>query len=55
MYDFNMLHQLVYRLRRKIEPDQTSPRYVEAVAGVGYKLQIGRSESSSPRIDRGRS
>ena len=33
-----MLKRLVYRLRRKIEPDPSEPTYLEAVAGVGYSL-----------------
>jgi DNA-binding response OmpR family regulator len=33
-----MLKQLVYRLRRKIEPDPARPTYLETVSGVGYAL-----------------
>ncbi len=33
-----MLKQLVRRLRQKIEPDPTHPRYIENVPGVGYTL-----------------
>ncbi len=37
--DKAMLKQLVYRLRRKIEPEDTeSPAVIEAVPGVGYAL-----------------
>lgn len=36
--DRTMLKQLVYRLRAKIEPDPTRPRYIETVPGVGYGL-----------------
>lgn len=31
-----MLKQLVYRLRRKLEPDQKNPNYIETIPGVGY-------------------
>ena len=30
----------VKNLRRKIEPDPSSPRYVETVHGVGYRLGV---------------
>lgn len=36
--DQGMLKQLVYRLRRKIEPDPSQPTYLETVAGVGYTV-----------------
>ena len=34
--DRDMLRQLVYRLRRKIEPDSANPSYVQTVPGIGY-------------------
>lgn len=36
--DRTMLKQLVHRLRSKIEPDESSPPYLETVPGVGYAL-----------------
>lgn len=36
--DRDMLRQLVYRLRRKIEPDPAKPTYIETVSGLGYGL-----------------
>lgn len=36
--DRDMLRQLVYRLRRKIEPNPTHPCYIENVPGLGYGL-----------------
>lgn len=36
--DQDTLRQLVYRLRRKIEPDPANPRYIETVSGLGYYL-----------------
>ena len=38
-YDVNMLHQLVARVKDKIEPDASQPHFVMNVRGVGYKLQ----------------
>jgi DNA-binding response OmpR family regulator len=37
--DKMLLKQLVRRLRRKIEPDPTTPRYLQNVPGVGYVLE----------------
>jgi DNA-binding response OmpR family regulator len=36
--DKAMLKQLVYRLRRKIEPDEGKEIHLEAIPGVGYAL-----------------
>jgi DNA-binding response OmpR family regulator len=33
-----MLKQLVYRVRRKIEPEPAHPEYIETVPGVGYSF-----------------
>jgi len=32
----SMLRQLVHRLRQKIEPNLTVPKYIETVSGLGY-------------------
>jgi DNA-binding response OmpR family regulator len=37
-YDLNMLHQLISRLRRAIEPDPRRPVYILNVPGIGYRL-----------------
>jgi DNA-binding response OmpR family regulator len=44
--DRAMLKQLVYRLRRKIEPDPSEPTYIETVSGVGYTLTQQTTGSS---------
>jgi len=36
--DRGMLKQLIYRLRRKIEPDPSDPSYLKTVPGIGYTL-----------------
>lgn len=38
--DRQMLKQLVHRLRRKIEEDPASPRYLQTVSGIGYTLAV---------------
>jgi two-component system response regulator RegX3 len=36
-----LLKNVIYRLRRKIEPEPSQPRYIQTVAGVGYAFQFG--------------
>ncbi len=38
-YTYDMLHQLVHRLKRRVEPDPLNPVYVLSIPGVGYRLQ----------------
>ena len=37
--DRTMLKQLVYRLRSKIDPDNTAPSHIETISGVGYAFK----------------
>lgn len=37
--DSNLLKNVVYRLRRKIDPDPNHPRYIHTEAGLGYRFQ----------------
>ncbi len=43
-YTFEMLHQLVHRLKRRIEPNPLTPRYILSVAGVGYRLNTASED-----------
>ena len=36
--DTQYLHVFVRRLRAKLEPDPTNPRYIVTVPGVGYQF-----------------
>ena len=37
-FDSNSLDVHIYRLRKKIEPDPSHPRYLHTVKGYGYRL-----------------
>jgi DNA-binding response OmpR family regulator len=39
--DRQLLKQLVHRLRQKLEPDPSAPRYVVTDAGEGYRFEPG--------------
>jgi DNA-binding response OmpR family regulator len=41
--DDRSIDSLVSRLRKKLEPDATKPRYVETVWGAGYRLTEARA------------
>lgn len=43
-WDLNMLHRLVHRMREKVEPESTHPRYIVNVPGVGYRLHNPASD-----------
>ncbi|MFV9504126.1 MAG: winged helix-turn-helix domain-containing protein [Oscillochloridaceae bacterium umkhey_bin13] len=38
VFDYNAIDALVYRLRQRIEPEPTQPRYLVTQRGFGYKL-----------------
>lgn len=39
--EMDLIKQSIYRLRKKIEPDPKSPRYIHAVRGRGYYFEVG--------------
>jgi DNA-binding response OmpR family regulator len=45
--DSALLHTTIARLRRKIETDASSPRYIQTRRGIGYVLV---SSSSRPAV-----
>jgi predicted component of type VI protein secretion system len=38
IFDYNAIDALIYRVRQRIEPDSTKPRYLITQRGFGYKL-----------------
>ncbi|MCK6624671.1 MAG: response regulator transcription factor [Anaerolineae bacterium] len=44
--DVDYLKAFIYRLRQKIEPDPTQPRYLHTERGVGYWLDDSKAQSS---------
>jgi DNA-binding response OmpR family regulator len=50
--DRQLLKQLVHRLRLKIEPDATQPRYIVTVSGFGYVFHGGGVPGESQRAPR---
>jgi two-component system KDP operon response regulator KdpE len=44
--DLDYLKAFIYRLRQKIEPDPTRPRYLHTERGVGYWLDDGKDKLS---------
>jgi DNA-binding response OmpR family regulator len=38
VFDYNAIDALVYRLRQRVEPHPTAPRYLLTQRGFGYKL-----------------
>jgi DNA-binding response OmpR family regulator len=45
--DYALLKNLVRRLRLKIEPDPSKPRYIRTIPGVGYMLEIEVDSAST--------
>lgn len=38
---------VIYNLRKKIEPDSKNPTYIKTVQGIGYKFNVNALESDS--------
>ena len=39
------IEKLISRLRQKIEPDPSNPRFLMTVRSRGYRLQLGQAEA----------
>jgi two-component system response regulator RegX3 len=50
--DSRTLDTHVHRLRTKLEPDPTSPRYIVTVRGVGFRIDPEGTRSPPPPADR---
>ncbi|WP_448601264.1 winged helix-turn-helix domain-containing protein [Thermoflexus hugenholtzii] len=48
----DLLKRLVYRLRRKLEPDPKVPRFIRTVPGVGYTFGPAERGSPGPRAEK---
>jgi two-component system, OmpR family, KDP operon response regulator KdpE len=46
--DSVLLKNVVYRLRRKIEPDPSNPRYLLTESSIGYKFQVSEDAVRAP-------
>lgn len=40
---------VIYNLRKKIEPDSKNPTYIKTVLGIGYKFASGESQPNNRR------
>jgi pSer/pThr/pTyr-binding forkhead associated (FHA) protein len=46
VYDYNAIDALVYRVRQRIEPDPSHPRYLITQRGFGYRLMTTSEKGS---------
>jgi DNA-binding response OmpR family regulator len=42
-----LVKNLVSRVRRKVEPDPSNPRYVKTISGIGYSFSSTGAEDPS--------
>ncbi len=43
-FTYEMLHQVVHRLKRRLKPYVKAPSFIATVPGVGYKLRAGGAD-----------
>jgi len=53
--DTRTLDTHIHRLRSKLEPDPTEPRYIVTVRGVGFRIDPEGDVGEAPAVDDGRS
>ena len=53
--DTRTLDTHIHRLRSKLEPDPTEPRYIVTVRGVGFRIDPEGDVGEAPTVDDGRS
>jgi two-component system, OmpR family, response regulator RegX3 len=46
--DTNRVDVYIRRVRRKIEPDPATPRYLHTVRGIGYVFRVDSDENAAP-------
>ena len=51
--DRQLLKQLVHRLRQRIGDDSETPRWIETLPGVGYRLLVGTATGKSAAVEPG--
>ena len=49
LYGTNSVENIIWRLRRKLEPDPRNPIYIKTVIGAGYKIEIPNNSGRQRR------
>lgn len=49
LHGTNSVENIIWRLRRKLEPDPRNPIYIKTVIGAGYKIEIPNNSGRQRR------
>ena len=49
LHGTNSVENIIWRLRRKLEPDPRNPIYIKTVIGAGYKIEIPNNSDRQRR------